>query len=136
MSEQYKEGKWSGGEKIYLQGGPGEAVPLGLIRWVLDQQRYDARFLANANKAAAKADGEPTWTNATWLVKLEKDGTPGAFLRAKDLGLSEKDLFVVLKDGKPLAVDPYDEASAVEGGLFVTTELAGIQVKSGVQPLP
>ncbi|KRT64895.1 MAG: molybdopterin oxidoreductase Fe4S4 region, tetrathionate reductase subunit A, partial [Candidatus Rokubacteria bacterium CSP1-6] len=150
MSEQYKEGKWTGGAKFYWQADTGNsefiifvgasplegnygpplripkitegltsgrlriavvdprfsktaskawrwlpnkpgtegALALGLIRWVLDQQRYDARFLANANKAAAKADGEPTWTNATWLVKLEKDGTPGAFLRAKDLGLS------------------------------------------------
>ena len=197
MSEQYKEGKWTGGAKFYWQADTGNsefiifvgasplegnygpplripkitegltsgrlriavvdprfsktaskawrwlpnkpgtegALALGLIRWVLDQQRYDARFLANANKAAAKADGEPTWTNATWLVKLEKDGTPGAFLRAKDLGLSEKDLFVVLKDGKPLAVDPYDEANGVEGDLFVTTELAGIKVKSGLQLL-
>ncbi len=197
MSEQYKEGKWTGGAKFYWQADTGNsefiifvgasplegnygpplripkitegltsgrlriavvdprfsktaakawrwlpnkpgtegALALALIRWVIDSGRFDARFLANANKAAAKADGEPTWTNAAWLVKLEKDGAPGAFLRAKEIGLSEKDLFVVLKDGKPVAVDPYDEANAVEGDLFVTAEVSGIKVKSGLQLL-
>lgn len=102
---------------------------------MLDHQRYDARFLSNANKAAAKVDGEPTWCNATWLVKLDKAGKPGAFLRAKEIGLSDRDLFVVLRDGNPVAVDTYDEADAVEGDLFVSTELAGIRVKSGLQLL-
>ena len=197
MSEQYKEGKWTGGAKFYWQADTGNsefiifvgasplegnygpplripkitegltsgrlriavvdprfsktaakawrwlpnkpgtegALALALIRWVIDNQRFDARFLANANKAAAKADGEPTWTNAAWLVKLEKDGAPGAFLRAKEIGLSEKDLFVVVKDGKPIAVDPYDEQNAVEGDLLVSTEIGGIKVKSGLELL-
>jgi anaerobic selenocysteine-containing dehydrogenase len=197
MSEQYRDGRWTGGAKFYWQAdlsnaefaifvgasplegnyGPPHRIPkitegltsgrfrfavvdprfsktaskawrwlpnkpgtegalaLGLVRWVLDNQKYDARFLANANRAAAKADGEPTWCNATWLVKLEQDGSPGAFLRAKELGLSEKDLFVVLKDGKPVAVDPYDDQNAVEGELFVATELGGVKVKSGLQLL-
>jgi anaerobic selenocysteine-containing dehydrogenase len=42
-------------------GGEG-AMAFGMIRWILEQQRYDARYLANANKGAAKADGEPTVT--------------------------------------------------------------------------
>ena len=140
MSEQYRDGKWTGGSKFYWQGdignsefvifvgasplegnyGPPNRIPkitegltsgrlrvavvdprfsktaakawrwlpnkpgtegalaLAMIGWVIDSQRYDARFLANANKAAAKADGEPTWCNAAWLVKLETDGSPGA----------------------------------------------------------
>jgi anaerobic selenocysteine-containing dehydrogenase len=197
MSEQYRDGRWTGGAKFYWQGdlgnaefaifvgasplegnyGPPHRIPkitegltsgrlrfavvdprfsktaakawrwlpnkpgtegalaLGLIRWVIDNQKYDARFLANSNRAAAKADGEPTWCNAAWLVKLEKDGTPGAFLRAKEVGLSEQDLFVVWKDGKPVAVDPYDEQNAVEGDLLVSAELAGMKVKSGLQLL-
>ncbi len=197
MSEQYRDGRWSGGNKFYWQGdlgnaefvifvgaspleanyGPPHRIPkitegltsgrlrfavvdprfsktaskawrwlpnkpgtegalaMGFIHWVLDNQKYDARFLANANRAAAKADGEPTWCNATWLVKLEQDGSPGAFLRAKDVGLSEKDLFVVWKDGKPVAVDPYDDQNAVEGDLLVSTEIGGVMVKSGLQLL-
>ena len=121
----------------WLPNRPGTegALALALVRWVIDNQRYDARFLGNANRAAAKADGEPTWSNAAWLVKLDKDGAPGPFLRAKEIGLSDKDLFVVVKDGKPAVVDPYDEQNAVEGDLLVSTELGGIKVKSAMQLL-
>lgn len=197
MSEQYRDGKWTGGNKFYWQGDIGNsefvifvgasplegnygpplripkitegltsgrlkmavidprfsktaakawrwlpnrpgtegAVALALIRWIIDNDRYDTKFLANANKAAARADGEPSWSNAAWLVKLEKDGTPGAFLRAKDAGLGDKDQFVVLSQGKPVAVNPYDEQSAIEGDLLVTAELAGVKVKSALQIL-
>jgi len=131
-------------------GGEG-AMALGMIRWVLDNQRYDARYLANANKGAAKADGEPTWCNATWLVKIEK-GQPGAFLRASEVGLPKEkrihkdkktgeeavyefDPFLVWKDGKAVPFDPYSEKAPVEGELFVTAEVNGIPVKSGLQIL-
>jgi hypothetical protein len=48
-----------------------------------------AKFLQAANKAAAKAAGETTWTNATYPVRIEKDG-PGALLRGSEAGLVEK----------------------------------------------
>jgi anaerobic selenocysteine-containing dehydrogenase len=131
-------------------GGEG-AMALGMIRWVIEQQRYDARYLANANKAAAAADGEPTWCNATWLVKIEK-GKPGALLRASEIGLPvEKrvhkdqktgeqtaydfDPFVVLRNGKPVPLDPYSETAAVEGDLMVNTEINKIPVRSGFRLL-
>jgi anaerobic selenocysteine-containing dehydrogenase len=39
----------------WLPNKPGSegAIALGLIRWVIENERYDARYLANANKAAA-----------------------------------------------------------------------------------
>jgi anaerobic selenocysteine-containing dehydrogenase len=131
-------------------GGEG-AMAFGMIRWILEQQRYDARYLANANKGAAKADGEPTWCNATWLVKIEK-GQPGGFLRASEIGLPKEkrthkdkktgeetayefDPFVVMQDGKPVAFDPYSEKTPVEGELLVSTEVNKVPVKSGLQIL-
>ena len=131
---------------------PGEeaAMALAMIRWVIDNERYDATYLANANKAAATADGEPTWCNASWLVKIE-DGEPGALLRASEIGLPKEsrtketadkktieyefDPFVILRDGQPVAFDPYDEETAVEGDLLVDTELNGVKVRSGLQIL-
>jgi anaerobic selenocysteine-containing dehydrogenase len=131
-------------------GGEG-AMALGMIRWVLENQRHDVRYLANANMAAAKGDGEPTWCNATWLVKLEK-GQPGGFLRASEIGLPKEkrvhkdkktgeetpyefDPFVVWKDGKAIPFDPYSEKVPVEGELLVKTEINGIPIKSGLQLL-
>ena len=136
---------------IPIKPGSEGAFALGMIRWIIENKRYDSRYLANANKAAAKEDGEPTWCNATWLVKIE-DGRPGAFLRGSDIGVDKEkrvfkdkktgeekpyefDAFVVLKDGKPITFDPNDEKNPVEGDLFVDTEINGIRVKSAFQIL-
>jgi anaerobic selenocysteine-containing dehydrogenase len=136
---------------VPIKPGTEGAMALGMVRWILEQKRYDARYLANANKAAAKADGEPTWTNAVWLVKVEK-GKPGALLLASEIGLPtvtrvhkdkktgeetpyEFDPFVVLQGGKPVAFDPNDEKAAVEGELLVDTEIQALKVKSALQVL-
>jgi anaerobic selenocysteine-containing dehydrogenase len=212
MSNQYVDGKWSGGSKLYWQadlgntrfaiivgssifeGGYGPplrtpgltentvdngarivvvdprfsktaakawkwlpAVPgsegamaMALIQWIINNNRYDARYLSATNKAAAAEIGEPTWTEAAWLVKINEDGTPGKFLRASEIGLREKetrplstddtktydfDYFVALVNGEPVAVDPNAEGAenAVFGDLLVDTEIEGIRVKSGLQ---
>lgn len=137
----------------WIPGKPGTegAMALGMIRWVIDNKRYDERYLRNANRAAAQADGEPNWCNASWLVKVEKDGSPGAFLRGSEIGLPkikkvskdakgeeksyELDPFVVMAGGKPVAFDAYDDKNPAEGELFVNEEIQGIKVKSGLQVL-
>ncbi len=118
----------------------------GIIQWILKNKKYDAKYLASANKGAAKATGETTWSNAVLLVKIDKDGKPGKFLRANEIKLAEiekrkdKDgkehdfeYLVCMKDGKPVAVDPNDEKTAVTGDLMVDTEISGIKVKSALQ---
>jgi len=118
----------------------------GIIQWIVANAKYDAKYLASANKAAAKAAGEPTWSNAALLVKLDKEGAPGKFLRAHEIGLAgpekradkdgkehEFEFLVVMKDGKPGAVDPNDDKNAVTGDLLVETEVNGIRVKSGLK---
>ena len=72
----------------WLPVKPGMDAPLalGMTRWMFDNDRYDARFLACANKAAALAVGESSWCNGTWLVEIEA-GRPGKFVRAADAGL-------------------------------------------------
>jgi anaerobic selenocysteine-containing dehydrogenase len=138
------------GSWIPVKPGTDAAFAMGMTRWILENKRFDAKFLANANKAAAAADKESTWSNGAWLVKVAADGTPGGFLRASEIGLKPKELrkdkdgkdfdfesLVVLKDGKPVAFDPNDEHEAVEGDLFVDAALpaekGAIKVKSGLQ---
>lgn len=105
------------------------ALALAMVRWMIENKRYDEKYLTNANKAAAKAGGETTWSNATHLVKIEKDG-PGALLRASDIGIGDKDSFVVVKNGSPVAVKADDDKNAVTGDLDYSGEIKGIKVKT------
>jgi anaerobic selenocysteine-containing dehydrogenase len=145
----------------WLPNKPGTeaAIALALIQWIIANERYDARYLADANAAAAKMAGEPTWTNAAWLVKAA-DGKPGKFLHGSDLKLVEKkeekkddktvvtwvttegvvfktDPFVVLDaEGQPVLFDPNDaENAAFAGQLLVDGQVGEFAVKSGLQIL-
>jgi tetrathionate reductase subunit A len=99
----------SGNEWVPVNPAGDLGLAMGLIRWILDNERYDARALAQPGPAAMKAAGEAAWTNATHLVVAEP-GHPrlGSFLRGGDLGwprpadAGEKweDVYVVrLEDG-------------------------------------
>lgn len=138
---------------VPVKPGTDAAFAHGMIRWILENRRYDAKYLANCNKAAAAAVKEPTWCNAAWLVKLDKDGNPTTLLRASEIGLKEKETrkgkdgkeytfeyLVAFKDGKPIPFDPNDDKNPVVGDLFVSTELNGkdgkpVRVKSVLQLL-
>ena len=130
---------------VPVKPGRDTAIAMGMMRWILDNKRFDAKYLACANKGGAKAAGEPTWSNGAWLLKIV-DGKPTVFVRAHELGfdkqMAEKDgktylheKFVVLRDGQPVAVDPNDDKAAIYGDLFVNTEINGIKVKSVLQVL-
>jgi tetrathionate reductase subunit A len=206
MSQQFIEGKWSGGKKFYWQADTGNAefiifvganpfeanygpplrtqkvtegtvdgrlkiavvdprcskiasrawkwlpvesngvgaVAMGMIQWMLNNDRIDFKYLQNANKAASRKDNEPTWTQACWLVKIE-NGVPGSFLRASELGMLMEtrpkkedgqwqfNPFVVFSMGKFEIFDPNSESEPVEGDLYVDTTVNNIRVKSVLQ---
>lgn len=140
-----KAWKW-----LPIKPGTEGGLALAMIRWIIENGRYDLKYLSNANKAAAKKDGEPNWTNACWLVKI-KDGKPGEFLRASDLGLPkstktktlkdgttvdyEFDNFVSYVNGQAVTFDPNDVDNPAEGDLLVDTEINGVKVKSVLEIL-
>lgn len=138
-----------------LKPGTDSALALAMIQWIITNKRYDETFLRNANKAAAKATNETSWTNASWLVEIN-NGQPGKLIRAADIGLRsaerrtkpdpkdktksvtyDEKFMVVMVNGKPTWVDPNDDKNPVIGDLFVDatlTDKAGkpIRVKSGL----
>ncbi len=133
----------------WLPARPGSegALALAMIGWIIHEERYDAAFLRNANKAAAEANGETTWTNTTWLVHADGEDE-GKLVRASEIGLGEVeerldakgkpydyDRFVVLVSGRPVAVDPEDEENVVVGDLLVQTTVKGMKVKTGFRLL-
>ncbi|MFN2238915.1 MAG: molybdopterin-dependent oxidoreductase [Thermoanaerobaculia bacterium] len=126
-----KAWKW-----VPIVPGTDAAFAMGMIRWILENERYDRRYLENANKGAATADKEPTWSNGVWLVKIGADGRPGKLLRASDIKLDgDADTFVCLRNNQPVTFKSDDTAKVAEGDLYVDTTIEGIRVKSGLQLL-
>lgn len=143
----------------WLPAKPGTdaALALALIQIIIANERYNKGYLENANQAAADADGEPTYCNASWLVKLDDHGLPGKLLRGSDLGLKPEerekadgsgawkfDPFVVMREGQLVTFDTTDRENPVEGDLLVDTQIDGVDkdgnavkiaVKSGLQVL-
>ncbi len=116
-----------------IKPGTDAALAYGMIRWIIENKKYSVNFLKNANKASAKLAGEPSFSTATWLVKISKDGRAERYLRAKDLNMGSEHQFVAYKNGKPVVFSPYDTKNPVEGELFVDTTINGIRVKSALQ---
>lgn len=129
-----------------------------MIQWIIDNQRYDGKYLAVANKAASKKAGEPTWSNAPWLVKVS-EGKNGKFLHAKQPQAHRRkekkddktiityvtsngtifktDPFVVVDaDGKPVLFDPNDKENVVVAGqILFSGKVGDFEVKSSLQIL-
>lgn len=149
-----KAWKW-----VPIKPGTDAAFALGMIRWMLENERYNKAYLAIANQAAANAAGEPNYSNATWLVKIEK-GQPSTFLRASEIGLVTKqtetnadgkevtvyvtedgtkftsDVPVILVNGTPTPFDPVDpNAAPAVGDLFFSGKVGEKEVKTVLQIL-
>jgi tetrathionate reductase subunit A len=86
---------------IPIRPGGDLALAMGMIRWIIDNDRHNADYLAIPSAEAMQAAGEPSFTNATHLVVVEA-GHPlnGKFLsRAVSEALTEY-LVVDAADGK------------------------------------
>lgn len=89
---------------VPIKPGTDSALAMGMIRWIIEQQRYDRNYLIQPNLKTAEAAGEASWSNATHLV-IVQPGHPrdGRYLRGSDLGMvfteeeryQEQDPFVV-----------------------------------------
>jgi tetrathionate reductase subunit A len=80
----------AGDNNRWLPVKPGSdlALAMGLIRWIIDNERYDKQFLTQPGPAAMAAVGEASWSNATHLLINEpKHPRFGQFLRGADIGL-------------------------------------------------
>ncbi len=66
--------------------GTDSALVMGMIRWIIEQERYNADYLALPGEVAMQAAGEKSWTNATHLVVTDEDHPLcGQFLRQTHL---------------------------------------------------
>ncbi|MCL5677196.1 MAG: molybdopterin-dependent oxidoreductase [Firmicutes bacterium] len=108
---------------VPVKPGFDAALALAIGRWIVENKRYDERYLTNPGPKAAKAGGEPTWSDAAHLVNLSDPKRPK--LRAKDLGIGTDKQYALLENGRPV---PHDQAG--KGDLEVDATLNGMKVKS------
>ena len=125
-----------------IRPGTDAALALAMIRWIIDNKRYDEKFLSAPGPAGAKAIGEQTWSNATHLVNVKT----GAVLRGKDFGWQDgiedeekakkaAKAFVVLdEDGNPAHFAKTPKARLFFTGT-VETKAGPVQVKTAMQLL-
>ncbi len=116
---------------VPIKPGTDAAFAWGMIRWIIENERFDKTALTNSNYAAAHETGETTITDATLLVKIE-NGKPTTFLRANEIGLGSSTNFVTMVDGKPTKLDIHGK-KAIHGDLLTNTTIKGIEVKSSFQ---
>lgn len=92
--------------------GTDGAMAMGMMRWMFENDRINADYLAQPGKEAAEAAGEANWTNATHLVIVdEAHPRAGRFLRGSDPGLeidgdpySDTDPFMLASNNGPVPV--------------------------------
>ncbi|MDT3672624.1 MAG: molybdopterin-dependent oxidoreductase [Aromatoleum sp.] len=136
-----ERGRW-----VPIRPGTDGALVMGMMRWMFENGRVNTAYLANPNVAAAEAAGEPSFTNASWLVITEK-GHPreGRFLRGSDIGMpiAEADkyqdadpYFVLGADGGPVPAATATGAAPLEaGGATVTAGDRTVVVKTSFELL-
>ncbi len=113
---------------VPIAPGTDGALALGMIRWIIEQKRYDARYLACPNQKAAEAAGELSHTDASHLVIVDAAQPKARTLLTADLaglgkaaGKGDADRVVIdVATGKPakaaeIAVAEIDYAGTVNG---------------------
>ncbi len=115
---------------VPIKPGTDSALAMGMIRWIIEQERYDRHYLVQPNRKVAEAAGEASWSNATHLVIVQPGhARDGRYLRGSDLGMifsdeqryKDKDPYVVYD---PVAKRPVVHTKAEgEAELFFDGEV-------------
>ena len=125
---------------VPVKPGADGALAFGLAAWIVDNKRYDEKYLRASGPAAAAAVGEPTWSDAAHLVKV--DDPKRAKLTMVDLGLAapppepvdDKPVppaeRVVLVGGKPVGAAKNAAPADLDVEATVATPKGPVRVKS------
>lgn len=101
---------------IQIKPGQDGAFAMGMLRWIIENDRYNRDYLEAPNPVAAKNKGHACYTNAAHLVIVDKSHKNNLkFLRIGDLNPSasaeEAAAYVVLsKEKSPIAFDKTERA--------------------------
>ncbi len=57
---------------VFVKPGGDGALAMAMIRWIIENDAYDRRYLSAPSQDAAARIGEPTYSNASWLVVADQ----------------------------------------------------------------
>lgn len=94
---------------IPIRPGTDGALVMGMMRWIFENNRFNARYLEATRLDVAEERGFASYTNATYLI-IDEPTHPSyrKFMRGRDLGLSgeaEELPVVVAADGSLKTID-------------------------------
>jgi len=127
---------------IPIKPGQDGAFTMGMIRWMIENDRYNKEFLAAPNAKAADKRGHACYTNATHLVIADdKHKNNRKFLRMSDLdplltGDAAKAYVVLNKDNMPVAFDKADDAALDAETMVKDSAGEEIKVKTSFRLMP
>ena len=105
---------------VPIKPGTDGALAMAMIRWIVEQERYDRHYLVQPNLKVAEAGGEASWSNATHLVIVQPGhARDGHFLRGSDLGM------VLPEEERYKDKDPYVIYDPLAKTLVAHTEARG-----------
>lgn len=125
------------GHWIPVLPGTDSALAMAMIRWILDNRRYQAGYLAIPSEAAMQRAGEKSWTNATHLVIAESEHPlAGQHLTLAHLNGAESASPVVVNGaGELVPAEACDRAELWVTRTVTLHDGAQVAVKSGFQCL-
>ena len=121
---------------IAIKPGQDGAFAMGMIRWIIENRRYNEAYLAAPGPEAARALGHGCYSNATHLVITDEGHEDhGRFLRLAHLDPtasreSGAAYLVLTQDLRPVAFDSVDEATLDAEATVTDASGKGIQVKT------
>lgn len=127
------------GHWLPVNPGSDAALAMGMIRWIIENQRYQSAYLAIPSVAAMQRQGEKSWTNATHLVIVDDDHPQaGQHLTTAHLyndGTTPALPVVVDASGALVAADRCDTATLLVHQQVTLYDGRQVTVKSSFQRL-
>ncbi|WP_220683276.1 molybdopterin-dependent oxidoreductase, partial [Pseudomonas aeruginosa] len=127
------------GHWIPVQPGSDAALVMGMIRWIIENQRYNAEYLSVPSEISMQNVGEKSWTNATHLV-ISDDNHPlsGQMLTTAhitDVVEGEAQNLVLSIDGQLLPATQLEKAQLFAIDTVTLKSGDNVSVKSSFQLL-
>ncbi|MDN6290450.1 MAG: tetrathionate reductase subunit TtrA [Tetragenococcus koreensis] len=121
-----------------INPGTDIALAMGMIRYIIENDRYNESYLKQPNAKAAEEAGELNYTNSTHLVIMTKDHPQyGQFLKEKDIsGVDGQDSNFVLNKNQELVSAEKATDAELFGDKTVTLKSGEeVQVKTSLSTL-